>query len=181
MSGRRILMMASEGSRSPHHSTPISLHRASKIRRKHEPVASGDVKERFSKGGRELLMATHSGLLISLVAWGCLASPAMAADEPKATTQVVTCGKATLIDLEAKDKPVADVLDEIAKKMGYEKIVDPENATPGLNCSCSFKKKPAWECLVEICEKNGLVFGGAGIGQDFALGIYKPGTRSEER
>jgi hypothetical protein len=100
----------------------------------------------------------------------------MAADEPKATTQVVTCGKATLIDLEAKDKPVADVLDEIAKKMGYEKIVDPENATPGLKCSCSFKKKPAWECLVEICEKNGLVFGGAGIGQDFALGIYKPGT-----
>ena len=98
-----------------------------------------------------------------------------AEDKPKVTTALVVCEKATLIDLEAKDKPALEIISEIAKKMGYDKVIDKEKVAENLKYSCSFKQKPAFECLTEICDNLKLVYGGAGIGEDFALGIYKPG------
>jgi len=98
-----------------------------------------------------------------------------AEDKPKVSSLIEVCQKTTLIDLEAKGKPALEIIGEIAKKMGYEKVIDKDKIAENLKYSCNFKQKPAFECLTEICDNLNLVYGGAGIGEDFALGIYKPG------
>src|SRR5438552_3619920 len=101
---------------------------------------------------------------LSMAVLALVSFAACAEDKPKVASSVVVCEKATLIDLEAKGKPALEVISEVAKKMGYEKVIDKEKITETLKYTCSFKQKPAFECLAQICQDLNLVFGGAGIG-----------------
>lgn len=85
--------------------------------------------------------------------------------------------RGTLIDLEVKDKPVTEVVECIIKQMGYEKLVVKGNTAAGQTISCSYKQRPAWECLVDIFERTGTTLGGGEIGADYAF-VLAPGGKN---
>lgn len=93
---------------------------------------------------------------------------ALADDGPTSKVETQERPKVTLVDLEAKDRPLADVVAEVGKAMGYATLADPSGALANQKWTCKWAKKPAWECLVEVFEKTGTTIGnlpqGGGVG-----------------
>ncbi len=101
------------------------------------------------------------------------ALPGLAAEPGfKAVVEVRTPTRETLIDLKAQDQPLAGILETIAKRMGYDKVVF-KFPVDGLRASCDYRRKPAWECLADLFQAQGITLGGNEVGDDYALTLYK--------
>jgi len=94
-----------------------------------------------------------------------------AQDGAKSSITTVTVKLETTVDLASKERPLAEVLEELARKMGYGKIHS-KAPLEELTFDGKFEGKPAWECLTAVLKKHKLTFGGGEIGQDYALTLY---------
>lgn len=98
------------------------------------------------------------------VLWGVLVTTAASAQDIKPDSKQVV--SATLISLNRIDASIGEILDTIAKEMGYAGAVLQEDEDRRQIDSFSFHNKPSWECLVEIFKKHHFTFGNGGIGAD---------------
>jgi len=87
----------------------------------------------------------------------------------------------TKITLEVENEPVGDLIERIAKEMGFEGVVFRNGAPGDARGSFSFEDRPAWECLAAIFTKHRLSFGGGEIGKDYHLVVVRVSREYEYR
>jgi hypothetical protein len=76
----------------------------------------------------------------------------------RVSTSIVTVAPATLVDLDAHDLPLSEVVAQIASRMGFTRVEDPRRTLEGHTFTGKFAQTPAWECLVVLLDKNAIAF-----------------------
>ncbi len=98
---------------------------------------------------------------------------AVCAAEPNSCVEIVDVTPGAKITLATTDRPAAEVVGRIARKLGFEEVVVKDPAIDEMTVSCDFKDRPAWDCLVELFTRHGLTFGGGDLFKDYALTLYR--------
>lgn len=94
--------------------------------------------------------------LLLLLALPLLSRPAPArADEPPVAVEVVDEAPAS-ISLVATDRPVVELVEAVALRMGFRRVEDAAGAASRRLVSCRFERRPGWECLAELALERGL-------------------------
>lgn len=102
---------------------------------------------------------------------------ALDAAEPHVSVKTADAPSATRITFEATDKPVIELIETIARRMGFSEVIVKDPALRLPRGSCKFENKLAWTCLVELLEKHKMTWGGGQTGKDYALTLYPDKNR----